>query len=179
MNRIRKTSSEATGQKPWQMVPYTNRTKLGAYAPLPKGLLHQGLSPGAILVYCLLLDRGNLSQRSGWFDEDGWIFVIYPISRLCLELGKGTSTIKRWLRELEERGFIERTLPTPGMASRIYLNVPEYAAASDRWTKGASRATSYASSGARNAWDTSLGGPTPEEVERCLTELERINAQYQ
>lgn len=179
MNRTRKTTAEIPGQKTWQMVPYTNRTKLGAYAPLPKGLLHQGLSPGAILVYCLLLDRGNLSQRSGWFDEDGWIFVIYPISRLCLELGKGASTIKRWLRELEEREFVHRTLPTPGMASRIYLNVPEYTVKPEKRNNGRTLPTSYPGSRGQSTWDASLGGPTPEEVERCLTELERINAQYQ
>ena len=86
------------------LCPFTRDTQLSGFLTLPKSLLCWGLSPGALLVYGLLLDRGKLSQRSGWTDKQGWVYVIFPVRELALALGKGVTTIKRWLRELEERG---------------------------------------------------------------------------
>lgn len=48
------------------LCPFTRDTQLSGFLTLPKSLLCWGLSPGALLVYGLLLDRGKLSQRSGW-----------------------------------------------------------------------------------------------------------------
>lgn len=47
------------------LCPFTRDTQLSGFLTLPKSLLCWGLSPGALLVYGLLLDRGKLSQRSG------------------------------------------------------------------------------------------------------------------
>lgn len=113
-----------TVQYQWNMVPYTPSTQLEHFAPLPKNLLHLDLSIGAMVVYALLLDRGSLSRKSGWYDEDGWVYVIYTVGRLAMDLKKGESTIKRWLRELEEAGLIYRDLFYPGAAARTYLYVP-------------------------------------------------------
>ena len=65
-------------------------------------------------MYTLLLDRGKLSQRSGWTDKKGWVYVIYRVRDLAETLEKGMTTIKRWLRELEDRDLIFRTLPMRG-----------------------------------------------------------------
>ncbi len=54
------------GDRNQEMIPFTRDTQLVGYLTLPKSLFHLGLSPGALLVYTLLLDRGKLSQRSGW-----------------------------------------------------------------------------------------------------------------
>ena len=96
------------------LCPFTRDTQLSGFLTLPKSLLCWGLSPGALLVYGLLLDRGKLSQRSGWTDKQGWVYVIFPVRELALALGKGVTTIKRWLRELEERELIFRTVPSRG-----------------------------------------------------------------
>lgn len=64
-------------------------TQLSGFLTLPKSLLCWGLSPGALLVYGLLLDRGKLSQRSGWTDKQGWVYVIFPVRELALALGRG------------------------------------------------------------------------------------------
>lgn len=90
------------------LCPFTRDTQLSGFLTLPKSLLCWGLSPGALLVYGLLLDRGKLSQRSGWTDKQGWVYVIFPVRELALALGKGVTTIKRWLRELEERAWAPR-----------------------------------------------------------------------
>ena len=106
------------------LCPFTRDTQLSGFLTLPKSLLCWGLSPGALLVYGLLLDRGKLSQRSGWTDKQGWVYVIFPVRELALALGKGVTTIKRWLRELEERELIFRTVPFQGEAGWIFLRVP-------------------------------------------------------
>ena len=114
------------------LCPFTRDTQLSGFLTLPKSLLCWGLSPGALLVYGLLLDRGKLSQRSGWTDKQGWVYVIFPVRELALALGKGVTTIKRWLRELEERELIFRTVPFQGEAGWIFLRVPRYGVEGER-----------------------------------------------
>ena len=120
------------GDRNQEMIPFTRDTQLVGYLTLPKSLFHLGLSPGALLVYTLLLDRGKLSQRSGWTDKKGWVYVIYRVRDLAETLEKGMTTIKRWLRELEDRDLIFRTLPMRGEAGWIFLRVPAYSVAGER-----------------------------------------------
>ena len=94
--------------------PFTRDTRLCRFLVLPTALLRWGLSPGAVLVYALLLDRAKLSQRSGWTDKRGWVYTVFPIQALCQALGRGETTLKRWIRELEARELIFRTVPLPG-----------------------------------------------------------------
>lgn len=47
------------GDKTQEMIPFTRDTQLVGFLSLPKSLFHLGLSPWAILVYTLLLDRGS------------------------------------------------------------------------------------------------------------------------
>lgn len=120
------------GDKTQEMIPFTRDTQLVGFLSLPKSLFHLGLSPWAILVYTLLLDRGKLSQRSGWTDKQGWVFVIYRVRDLSLTLEKSESTIKRCLRELEDRELIFRTMPMRGEVGWIFLRVPAYSVAGER-----------------------------------------------
>ena len=68
--------------------PFTRDTRLCRFLVLPTALLRWGLSPGAVLVYALLLDRAKLSQRSGWTDKRGWVYTVFPIQALCQALGR-------------------------------------------------------------------------------------------
>ena len=77
------------------LCPFTRDTQLSGFLTLPKSLLCWGLSPGALLVYGLLLDRGKLSQRSGWTDKQGWVYVIFPVRELALALGKGCQAVSQ------------------------------------------------------------------------------------
>ena len=134
------------------LCPFTRDTQLSGFLTLPKSLLCWGLSPGALLVYGLLLDRGKLSQRSGWTDKQGWVYVIFPVRELALALGKGVTTIKRWLRELEER---EKALGLP----------PPAPAVRDPWEE--------------RAWAPREDGLDPtDDVGRMLAALERSGGQF-
>lgn len=168
------------GERNQEMIPFTRDTQLVGYLTLPKSLFHLGLSPGALLVYTLLLDRGKLSQRSGWTDKKGWVYVIYRVRDLAETLEKGMTTIKRWLRELEDRDLIFRTLPMRGEAGWIFLRVPAYSVAGER-----EKALGLPPPKPirRDPWEEPAWTPkapkspqavTPRDVDRMVEELTRL-----
>lgn len=108
------------------LAPLTTDRVITNYLPLPRFLTNQDLSSTALLVYSLLLDRGTLSQKNNWTGPDGTVYVVYPNKELSLDLAKGVSSIKRSLRELEEKGLIRRERSDQGRANHIYLFVPPY-----------------------------------------------------
>ena len=87
----------------------TVSSPLPRYLPFPKFLLDAQLSHTAKLLYALLLDRATLSQKNNWTDEQGRIYVVYPIPKLAQALGCSFSSVTRSLTELTDAGLIERT----------------------------------------------------------------------
>jgi hypothetical protein len=57
--------------------------KLLPYLPFPRFLLGTDLTQTAKLLYAVLLDRSNISHANGWTDEDGNIFIVFPLSKLA------------------------------------------------------------------------------------------------
>ena len=80
-------------------------TPLPRYLPFPKFLLDAQLSHTAKLLYALLLDRATLSRKNNWTDEQGRIYVVYPIPKLAQTLGCSFSSITRSLTELTNAGL--------------------------------------------------------------------------
>ena len=69
-------------------------TRLPAYLPYPRFLLKMEISQTAKLLYSLLLDRSTLSQKNKWLDDEGRIYIIYPIAEIaeiCLLYTSGAS----------------------------------------------------------------------------------------
>lgn len=108
-----------------KLVRYARGGGLTNYLPLPRALLELDLSGTALLLYALLLDRATLSQKNGWWDGEGWVYVRFPIQKLAAALGRGTTAVKRRLAELERAGLIYRMVPKRGEASQIFLYLPE------------------------------------------------------
>ena len=79
-----------------------------AYFQFPKFLLKYPISQNGKVVYMLLYDRARLSQMNNWLDENGRIYVIYPITELIKHIGKCRSSIKSALKELDEAGLLVR-----------------------------------------------------------------------
>ena len=75
---------------------------LPQYLPYARFLLNTDLSNTAKLLYTLLLDRATLSQKNNWVDEQGRIYVIYPLSNLAKDLGCCVSSVTRAFTELEK-----------------------------------------------------------------------------
>lgn len=103
---------------------YRCDTVLTNYYPLPRSVLKLELPSTALLLYGILLDRATLSQKNGFADPGGWVFVIYPIEHLAQTLGVCTSVVKKHLKTLDDQDLIRRSRPSGGGASQIYLYLP-------------------------------------------------------
>lgn len=108
-----------------KLVRYTRQGGLTNYLPLPRALLELDLSGTALLLYGLLLDRATLSRKNDWCDQEGWVYVRFPIAKLAAALGREVTAVKRRLAELERAGLIYRMVPKRGEASQIFLYLPE------------------------------------------------------
>lgn len=140
------------------LCPFTRDTQLSGFLTLPKSLLCWGLSPGALLVYGLLLDRGKLSQRSGWTDKQGWVYVIFPV-----------------------RELIFRTVPFQGEAGWIFLRVPRCGVEGEREKALGLPPPAPA---VRDPWEERAWAPREDgldptdDVGRMLAALERSGGQF-
>ena len=74
----------------------------------PRFLLKMDLSQTAKLLYSLLLDRSELSQKNGWQDNEGRTYIVYPVSEIAEMLDKGSTAIKAALNELDAAGLLVR-----------------------------------------------------------------------
>ena len=99
-------------------------TRLPAYLPYPRFLLKMEISQTAKLLYSLLLDRSTLSQKNKWLDDEGRIYIIYPIAEIAEILDKGSTTIKGALNELDMAGLLERERGGFSAPNRLYVKVP-------------------------------------------------------
>lgn len=100
-------------------------SKLLPYLPYPRFLLDVDLTQTAKVLYSVLLDRTNLSRANGWTDEDGNIYIVFPLNKIADLVDKGPSTVKNTLNELETAGLIERRRCGNGMPNRIYVKQPD------------------------------------------------------
>lgn len=93
------------------------------YIPFPRFLLDMELSYTAKLIYSVLLYRANLSKINGWIDEQGRVYIIYPVTEIAEDLHKGVSVIKEGLSALDRAGLTERkrNFSAP---NTIYVKLP-------------------------------------------------------
>ena len=97
---------------------------LPQYLPYARFLLDTDLCHTAKMLYTLLLDRATLSQKNNWVDEQGRIYVIYPLSNLAKDLGCCVSSVTRAFTELEKADLAERVRNGFSKPSHILLKVP-------------------------------------------------------
>ena len=79
------------------------------------------LSSDAKLLYGLLLDRVSLSQKNGWVDENGRIYVVFTLDNIMISLNCSDKTATKMLVELEKHGLIERKRQGQGKPVLIYV----------------------------------------------------------
>lgn len=103
--------------KKWEDLPL--------YVPLPKFLLGMNIAPFSKLILGLILGRAKLSVESGWVDEHGAVYVIYPIRDLAEALACGERTVSTALKELEEAGLLERRRQGKGKANLLFPLLPD------------------------------------------------------
>lgn len=100
----------------------TSEAQLTPYMAFPRFLIDQKLSEFTCILYVVLLDRARMSLRNGkWMDEEGHVYIIYPVADLARDLHKSEMTIKNSLAALEEKKLIRRIRGRPGYPTRIYV----------------------------------------------------------
>ena len=79
------------------------------------------VSSTAKVMYCRMLDA-MLSK--GQEDENGILFVCFPVTAIAAVLSRSSMTVKRSLNELENAGLIMRVRQGIGEPNRIYVLIP-------------------------------------------------------
>ena len=104
---------------------YAKETEQFAFYRVPKALFTNpqftGLSIEAKVLYGLMLDRVSLSQRSGWLDEAGRVYIYFSVKDVQEQLDCGHCKASRHLKELETSGLIQRQRQWLGTPDRIYV----------------------------------------------------------
>ena len=83
-----------------------------------------GLTCEAKVLYGLMLDRMSLSVRNGWLDEDGKVYIIFPIEEIREYIKCSVQKAVNLIHELETGtgiGLIEKTRPGMGKANVFYI----------------------------------------------------------
>lgn len=79
------------------------------------------LTIAAKTLYGILLDIEGLSERNGWTDKKGRIFVYMTNKSICKILKISDKTATKLLVELEEIDLIKRVRQGQGKPNRIYV----------------------------------------------------------
>ena len=103
----------------------TGDTKLPPYLPYPRFLMEADLTQFAKLLYAVLLDRANLSLANGWQDDEGQIYIVFPVCKIANAVDRSPMTVKNALTELETVGLIERRRQGFSQPNRIYVKIPD------------------------------------------------------
>ena len=96
-------------------------TPLPPCMPFPRALTGFPVSSTAKVMYCRMLDA-MLSK--GQEDENGILFVCFPVTAIAAVLSRSPMTVKRSLNELEIAGLIMRVRQGVGEPNRIYVLMP-------------------------------------------------------
>lgn len=104
----------------------TARTALPPYLPYPLFLLNSSLPMTACALYALLLHRACLSQKNGWTDEQGRVYIRYPVDELCRTLKRGRTAVISALSELEEAGLLERRSQGGSKPNLLYVKLSSW-----------------------------------------------------
>ena len=97
-----------------------------AFIRVPKILLQnetfQGISVEAKLLYSLLFDRTELSNKNGWKDDQDRVYIIFTVAEIQENLNCGNKKAIQLLDELESKaGLIERKRQGLGKPNLIYV----------------------------------------------------------
>ena len=96
-------------------------TPLPPCMAFPRALTGFPISSTAKVMYCRMLDA-MLSK--GQEDENGILFVCFPVTAIAAVLSRSSMTVKRSLNELETAGLIMRVRQGIGEPNRIYVLIP-------------------------------------------------------
>ncbi len=102
----------------------TKTTTYTSFIPCPRELLSADLSATAKLAYLHLLERALLSKSNDWLDDEGHVYIVYPVEKLAAAMGKKRTTASNALRELDRHGLIVRKKQGFNDPNFIFVKMP-------------------------------------------------------
>ena len=105
---------------------HSAETEQFSFLRVPKILLQndtfKGISAEAKLLYSILFDRTELSNRNGWRDDQDRVYIIFTIAEITESMNCGNKKAIQLLDELEHKaGLIERKRQGLGKPNLIYV----------------------------------------------------------
>ena len=82
------------------------------------------LSTDAKVLYGLMLDRMSLSMKNHWLDDQGRVYIFFPVEEVMQILHCKSEKATKLLAELDSKkgiGLIERVRQGQGKQSIIYI----------------------------------------------------------
>ena len=102
-----------------------DEVKRNAFYQFPQWLLkepYKELGEKAKLVYMLIFDRKSLSEKNNWHDENGDIYVYFPIEEFMEVLSCSRQSVVNAKKELVEIGLIKEVRQGINKPNRLYIN---------------------------------------------------------
>ena len=102
-----------------------DEVKRNAFYQFPQWLLkepYKELGEKAKLVYMLIFDRKSLSEKNKWHDENGDIYVYFPIEEFMEVLSCSRQSVVNAKKELVEIGLIKEVRQGINKPNRLYIN---------------------------------------------------------
>ena len=82
----------------------------------------QSVSAEAKILYGIMLDRMSLSQKNGWIDSAGRVFIVFTMEEVMETMGCADRKATRLMNDLETNaGLIERKRQGLGRPNIIYV----------------------------------------------------------
>ena len=112
----------------------------------------------------VLYDRARLSQKNKWLDEEGRIFIIFPIKEICKKIGKGETAVKQALNDLDIAGLLKRKSGGFSKPNHIYIRIPHSSSFSTSDGNTPSASVKKQLSNGHKTVSTTVGSTTPNKV---------------
>ena len=102
-----------------------DEVKRNSFYQFPQWLLkepYKELGEKAKLVYMLIFDRKSLSEKNKWHDENGDIYVYFPIEEFIEVLSCSRQSVVNAKKELVKIGLIKEVRQGVNKPNRLYIN---------------------------------------------------------
>lgn len=109
---------------------YGKQAEQFAYVNIPKALIHEeafsDVSLEAKMLYGLIMERMGMYRKNKWQDEQGRVYVLYPVKEIMEDMNRSEASVSKYLSELEDAKLLERVQSAPGRPCKLYLKKLSY-----------------------------------------------------
>lgn len=109
---------------------YGKQAEQFSYVNIPKALIREeafsDVSLEAKMLYGLILERMGMYKKNNWQDEDGRVYVVYPVKEIMEDMSRSENSVTKYMTELEDAGLLERKIRNGGKPTQLYLKRLNY-----------------------------------------------------